>query len=147
MIQVQIFPHRLIGANRTEKILNELLKVESIRRIVVQGPKLYKDDPERRMIQIEDKKFILEVMVGRILLELYDAEEIDTIKEICDEHLPCGFEVHLGKFMRTQKTVTDHLKYGGGLEKVPDKLVGLVDPDKRLVDYAVVFGVQLQAGG
>ncbi|MDD1764002.1 MAG: methyl-coenzyme M reductase operon protein D, partial [Methanobacteriaceae archaeon] len=36
-MDIEIFPHRLLGADTTEKLLNDLEKIEGVKRMVLQG--------------------------------------------------------------------------------------------------------------
>ncbi|MGB9844559.1 methyl-coenzyme M reductase operon protein D [Methanothermobacter tenebrarum] len=141
-MDIEIFPHRLLGADTTEKLLNDLEEIESIKRMVIQGQRLppaEEGHPDRRMIKISGQEVELQVKPGRVLLEVEDESAIDDIKKVCEEHLPFGFEVHIGKFIRTQKTVTDELKYGELLDEIPDELIGLTDPNARLTERATII--------
>ncbi|MBC7096704.1 MAG: methyl-coenzyme M reductase operon protein D [Methanobacteriales archaeon] len=141
-MDIEIFPHRLLGADTTEKLLNDLEEIGSIKRMVIQGQRLppaEEGHPDRRIIKIRGQEVELQVKTGRVLLEIEDESVIDDIKKVCEDNLPFGFEVHIGKFIRTQKTVTDELKYGELLDEIPDELVGLTDPNARLSERATII--------
>lgn len=40
LMDIEIFPHRLLGADTTEKLLNDLEEIGSIKRMVIQGQRL-----------------------------------------------------------------------------------------------------------
>ncbi len=141
-MDIEIFPHRLLGADTTEKLLNDLEEIEGVKRMVIQGQRLppaEEGHPDRRTIKIKGQEVELKVKTGRVLLEIEDEGAIDEIKKVCKELLPFGFEVHLGKFIRSQKTVTDEIKYGEFLEEIPDELIGLTDQNARLSERATII--------
>ncbi|WP_456483027.1 methyl-coenzyme M reductase operon protein D [Methanopyrus kandleri] len=155
--EVQIFPQRLLSADTTEKLLNELLeRVEGIGRIVIHGPGLPKavpfgpargkpvKHPERRPIEVHGEKVPMKVQTGQIIVEIEDEDRLDDIveeiEEICREILPCDFEVQVGRFTRHKPTVTDYLKFGEeGVKKLDKRLLGLVEPRARLADRVSVL--------
>lgn len=133
MVDVQIFPHRLLNSATVEKLLNRILKFKGTGRILLIGEKLCKDDPERRRIKVGDDELDLQVLVGRIIIEAADEDTTYRIKDVCDEILPT-FEFWIGEFIRSKKTVTDSLKYGDKVNGVPVEFVGLTDPNAKLRD-------------
>jgi methyl-coenzyme M reductase subunit D len=140
-MDIEIFPHRLLSADTTEKLLNKLSDVQGVKTMVVQGPKLPpKEDkhPDRRTIKVKDEELDLQVKTGRIFLEIEDENTIDGVKKVCRDILPFGFNIHVGTFIRKEKTVTDKLKYGEDLDKIPSELVGLTDPNARLTERATI---------
>jgi len=140
-MDIEIFPHRLLSADTAEKLLNELDDVQGVKTMVVHGPKLPPKEvkhPDRRTIKVKDEELDLQVKPGRILLEIEDEETIDNVKKVCRDILPFGFNVHVGTFIRKEKTVTDKIKYGDDLDKVPSQLVGLTDPNARLTERATI---------
>jgi methyl-coenzyme M reductase subunit D len=141
-MDIEIFPHRLLNAETAEKLLNDLEEVESVKRMVVHGPRLpplEEGHPDRRTIIITGEEVELQVKPGRILLEIEGEETIDEVKRICEDHIPFGFNVHVGIFIRKEKTVTDKLKYGEDLEKIPREIVGLTDQSAKLSDRAKII--------
>jgi len=141
-MDIEIFPHRLLNADTTERLLNNLEDIKSVKRMVLQGQRLPPAEskhPDRKSIKIKDQEIDLQVKTGRILLEIESEEAIDEIKEICEENLPFGYNVHIGTFIRKQKTVSDELKYGEDLEKIPSELVGLTDQNALLSERAKII--------
>nr|pir MCR cluster hypothetical protein 1 - Methanobacterium thermoautotrophicum (strain Marburg) [Methanothermobacter thermautotrophicus]CAA30636.1 unnamed protein product [Methanothermobacter thermautotrophicus] len=115
-MDVQIFPHRLLGADTTEKLLNRLEDIHGVKRMVIHGQRLPPEDhPDRRIINVKGQEFELQVKTGRVLLEVEDEETITDIKRVCEDLLPFGYDVTPGKYIRTEKTVTDEIKYGESL--------------------------------
>jgi methyl-coenzyme M reductase subunit D len=140
-MDIEIFPHRLLSTDTTERLLNDLEMVEGINRIVIQGQRLPSEEinPERRIIKIKGEEIDLQVKTGRVLMDIEDEEIIDEIRSICENNLPFGFNVHVGTFIRKQKTVSDGLKYGDTLDEISDEIVGLTDQNAQLKERATII--------
>lgn len=140
-MDIEIFPHRLLSADTTERLLNDLEKIDGIKRMVIQGQRLPPENinSERKKITIKGEEIDLQVQTGRILMEIEDEEVIDEIRPICEKNLPFGFNIHLGTFIRKQKTVTDGIKYGDSLKKVSDEMVGLTDQNAQLSERTTII--------
>ncbi|MGV8143663.1 MAG: methyl-coenzyme M reductase operon protein D [Methanothermobacter sp.] len=140
-MDIEIFPHRLLSTDTTERLLNDLEEVEGIKKIVIQGQRLPSADnnTERRIIKVKGEEIDLQVQTGRVFMEIEDEEIIDDIKIICDDHLPFGFDVSMGTFIRKQKTVTDQIKYGKALNEISEEMVGLTDQNAQLSERAAII--------
>ncbi len=140
-MDIEIFPHRLLSANTTEKLLNNLEDVDGIKKMVIQGQRLpsQEENPERKIITVKGEKVDLQVQTGRILMEIEDEEIIDDIRGICEDHLPFGFNIHVGTFIRKQKTVSDQIKYGDALDEISEEMVGLTDQNAQLSERATII--------
>lgn len=141
-MDIEIFPHRLLNADTTEGLLNDLDGIEGVRRMVIQGQRLPSEEsghPDRRIITIKGEEVDLQVKTGRVLMEIDDEETIDVVKEVCEDYLSFGFNIHVGRFIRKQKTVTDNLKYGEDLDQIPEEMVGLTDQNAKLSERATVI--------
>jgi len=145
-MDIEIFPHRLLSADTTEGLLNNLEGIEGIKRIVIQGQRLPPKDvnQEQRTITLKGEEIDLQIQTGRILMDIEDEGIIDEsiiedIKSICEDHLPFGFNIHVGTFIRKQKTVTDNLKYGKALNKISKDMVGLTDQNAQLSERATII--------
>jgi methyl-coenzyme M reductase subunit D len=136
LMQVEIFPDRLLNIETAQALLNELNRIRGITRMVVYGPRLPKEDPENllagkhnirepKYLEILGEKIELTVQVGRIFVEMDDPGIIKMIKEACRKTLPFPFEINEGIYIRTRKTLTDYVRKGG---KVDDISVGMFDP-------------------
>ncbi|MDR2873254.1 MAG: methyl-coenzyme M reductase operon protein D [Methanobrevibacter sp.] len=147
-MDIQVFPHRILGSDRTEMLLNRIESLNNVKRTVIQGPRLPPEDPsenpkyaEKRVITVKDKEIELKVKTGRVFVDISNDSDVidvkDEIEEICEELLPFGFDINIGKFIRTQRTVTDNLKYGNG--SVPDELIGMTDQSARLKDRVTIL--------
>ena len=140
-MDIEIFPHRLLSAETTEKLLNDLEEVEGIKRMVIQGQRLPPEEinPERRFITIKGEKVDLQVKTGRVLMEIEEEDIIEELKPICENHLPFGYNIHVGTFIRKQKTVSDDLKYGKSVDDIPDEMLGLTDQNAQLSERATII--------
>jgi len=143
-MDIEVFPHRVLGADTTEKLLNGIESIDGVKRTVIQGPRLPPEDPnenpkyvDRRQITVNGKEIELKVKTGRIFVEISNESVIDEIKTICNEHLPFGFDINIGKYIRTQKTVTDNIKYGD--TDIPDELIGMTDQSAKLADRVTII--------
>ena len=143
-MDIEVFPHRVLGADTTEKLLNGIEGIIDVKRTVIQGPRLPPEDPnenpqyvERRNITVNGKEVELKVKTGRIFVEISNESTIDEIRGICQEYLPFGFDINIGKYIRTQKTVSDNIKYGD--TDVPEELLGMTDPSARLQDRLTII--------
>jgi len=140
-MDIEIFPHRLLSADTTERLLNDLEEIEGIRKVVIQGQRLpqTEDNPDRRVITILGEEVDLQVKTGRVLMEIEDEAVIEQVKIICEDHLPFGYNIHVGTFIRKQKTVTDDMKYGEAVNDIPDEMVGLTDQNAQLSERATII--------
>jgi methyl-coenzyme M reductase subunit D len=140
-MDIEIFPHRLLNLDTAEKLLNDLDAIDGIKRMLIHGPRLppvNEGHPDRTMI-VSGEEVNVQVKPGRILLEIESEEVIEDVKEICEENLPFGYNIHLGKFIRKQKTVTDTMKYGKELDEIPDEMIGLTDQNAQLSERAQIL--------
>jgi len=139
LMQVEIFPDRLLNLETAQALLNELNKISGITRMIVHGPRLPSEDPENllagkhnvrepKYLDIMGEKVQLTVQVGRVYVEMEDPSIKEKIKEACRKVLPFPFEINEGLYIRTQKTISDYVRKGG---KVDDISVGLFDPKAK----------------
>jgi methyl-coenzyme M reductase subunit D len=140
LLQLEIFPERLLNFETAQKLVDALNEIDGITRMVVHGPRLPAEDPENllngkfgirepRFLNIKGEKEELTVQVGRIWLEVEDSNVEKKVREACEKALPFSFELYEGMYLRTRKTVTDYVRRG---EKVDDLSLGMFDPkDKR----------------
>ncbi|HOI40195.1 MAG TPA: methyl-coenzyme M reductase operon protein D [Methanobacterium sp.] len=140
-MDIEIFPHRLLNADTTEKLLNDLEDLEGVKRMVIQGQRLPPEEinPERQFITIKGEEIDLQVKTGRVMMEIEEEEIIEEVKTICDDILPFGYNIHVGTFIRKQKTVTDDIKYGEEVNDIPDEMVGLTDQNAQLSERATII--------
>ena len=140
-MDIEIFPHRLLNADTTEKLLNDLEDLEGVKRMVIQGQRLPPEEinPDRQSITVKGEEIDLQVKTGRVMMEIEEEEIIEEVKTICDDILPFGYNVHVGTFIRKQKTVTDDIKYGEAVNDIPDEMVGLTDQDAQLSERATII--------
>jgi len=139
-IQIEIFPSRILSPDTAQKLMTELYKVDGIIRVMVQGNRLPEkvssgpgtgekvEHPLRKPIQIGDQVIELKISVGRVRVELSNAEDKEKVREVCDKLLPFSFEFREGNFFRRKPTVTDYAKLG---PEADPRLLGLVDPKAK----------------
>ncbi len=139
-IQIEIFPSRILSPETAQKIIAEIYKVDGVIRVMVQGNRLPDkvsagpgtgekvEHPLRKPIQIGDQVIELKICVGRIRVELSNAEAKEQIREVCEKLLPFPFEFREGHFLRKKPTVTDYAKLG---PEADPRLLGMVDPKAK----------------
>ena len=124
--EFKIFPNRLLKADTTEALLSGIYSIPKVRQINVHGETLPAkvksgphtgipvNHPERKVIKYGDQEILLTMMVGAIFVELkdYDGvdETMDEIKKICDELLPFGYTLDVGRFSKFRPSLNDYLK-------------------------------------
>jgi methyl-coenzyme M reductase subunit D len=140
-MDIEIFPHRLLKPETTESLLNALDEIEGVKTIVLQGQRLPLEEinPDRKTINIKGEEVDLQVKTGRILMEIENEDTIELVRQSCEENLSFGFNVHVGAFIRKQKTVSDKIKYGDALDDIPDEMVGLTDQNAQLSERATIL--------
>jgi methyl-coenzyme M reductase subunit D len=139
-IQIEIFPSRILSPETAQKLIAEIYKVDGVIRVMVQGNRLPDkvcagpgtgekvEHPLRKPIQIGDQVVELKICVGRIRVELSNAEAKEKIREVCEKLFPFPFEFREGHFLRRKPTVTDYAKLGPGADP---RFLGMVDPKSR----------------
>ncbi|WP_292376959.1 methyl-coenzyme M reductase operon protein D [Methanosarcina sp. UBA411] len=139
-IQIEIFPSRILSPETAQKLIAEIYKVDGVIRVMVQGNRLPDkvsagpgtgekvEHPLRKPIQIGDQVIELKICVGRIRVELSNAEAKEQIREVCEKLLPFPFEFREGHFLRKKPTVTDYAKLG---PEADPRLLGMVDPKAK----------------
>ncbi|HEY3274335.1 MAG TPA: methyl-coenzyme M reductase operon protein D [Methanocella sp.] len=139
LTQIEVFPQRLLNIESAQTLLNELNKIDGIKRMVVYGPRLPKGNPEdllegrfdtgaKKYLNIMGEQVELTVQVGRVWIEVTDISAIEKIRKACEKTMPVPFEINEGTYIRTQKTITDYVRKGG---KVDDVSVGMFDPKAK----------------
>ncbi len=146
LIQIEIFPRRILSPETAQVLLTELYKVDGVIRVMVQGQRLPEkvsagpgtgekvEHPLRKPLQIGDQLIEMKVSVGRIRMELASPEAKEKVREVCEKVLPFPFEFREGHFMRRKATVTDYAKLGPDADPL---LLGMVDPKAKQEDQLV----------
>ena len=141
-MDIEIFPYRILGSDTTESLLNDLESLDDVKRTVIHGPRFPKGEAtlpekyrERRVIQINGEDVVLQVKTARIFLEITMESTIKEVEEICEKHIPYGFDINQDRsnYIRKQRTVTDKIKYGDS--ELPDDLVGMTDQYSKFDDH------------
>ncbi|MCZ3366653.1 MULTISPECIES: methyl-coenzyme M reductase operon protein D [Methanobacterium] len=141
-MDIEIFPHRYLSADTTENLLKDIDEIEGVKRIVLQGQRLPPAEsghPDRRVITLKGQEIDLQVKTGRVLMEIEAEPVMDEVRDVCENHLPFGFNIHVGTYIRRQKTVTDKLKYGEKLGEIPDEIIGLTDQNAQLSERVKIL--------
>jgi methyl-coenzyme M reductase subunit D len=138
LLQLEIFPARLLTVETAQKLLNELNKISGITRMVVYGPNIPKDDPndllkgkfeaKKKYLNILGEEVELTVQVGRVWVEVEDIGAKEKIREACEKTLPFTFDINEGLYLRTRKTITDYVRKGGNVDDIS---LGMFDPKSR----------------
>ena len=133
-MDIEIFPHRVLGSDTTEKLLNDLESIDDVKRTVIHGPRFPKTEEtlppqyrERRVITLNGEDVVLQVKTGRIFVEITMESTIKEIEEVCKKDIPYGFDINQNRasYIRTEQTVSDRIKYGD--IDLPDELIGMTD--------------------
>ena len=145
-MDIEIFPYRILGADTTEKLLNEIESLDDVKRTVIHGPRFPDNDStlppkyrERRVMNINGENIILKVKTGRIFVELTLESTIKEIEAICKKHIPFGFDFNQSKtnYIRKEQTVSDRIKYGD--VELPEDLIGLTDQYSKFEDNVSIL--------
>ena len=145
-MDIEIFPYRVLGSDTTEKLLNDLESLEDVKRTVIHGPRFPKGEAtlplkyrERRVITVNGEDVVLQVKTARIFIELTMESTINEIEEICNKHIPFGFDINQDRsnYIRKQRTVSDRIKYGEA--ELPDGLVGMADQYSSFEDHVNII--------
>ena len=109
-MDIEIFPHRVLGSDTTEKLLNDLELIDDVQRTVIHGPRFPKGE-ESLPDKYKERRVIT----------------INEIEEVCKKHIPFGFDINQDRsnYIRKHKTVSDKIKYGSA--ELPDELIGMTD--------------------
>ena len=144
MIELEVFPHRYLKAETTEKFLNRAYSLSKVQRVVIHGESLHKkvgygpakgspvNHSEKREITVRVVPVELMLQVGRLWVLLDDESEIENIEEICKDLFPFGYRLTKGKFLRDTPTVTDFIKYGeSAVNDIDKRLLSATDPRSK----------------
>ncbi|AFC99665.1 Methyl coenzyme M reductase, subunit D [Methanocella conradii HZ254] len=139
LLQLEIFPDRLLNFETAQKLLDELNRISGITRMVVYGPRLPEENPEdllqgkfgvreKKYLDIMGEKIELTTQVGRVWIEIEDISVKDKIQKACEKVLPFPFDINEGLYLRTKKTITDYVRKGGNVDDIS---LGLFDPKSK----------------
>jgi len=144
MIELEVFPHRYLKAETTEKFLNSAYSLSTVQRVVIHGESLPKkvgygpakgtpvNHSEKKEITVRGVPVELMLQVGRLWVLLDDESEIEKIEEICKDLFPFGYRLTKGKFLRNTPTVTDFIKYGeSAVNDIDKRLLSATDPRSK----------------
>ncbi|MEM2865708.1 MAG: methyl-coenzyme M reductase operon protein D [Candidatus Hadarchaeales archaeon] len=100
--EVEVFPYRLPSDETVSKFLNLLRGIKGVSRVMMHGPSIY----YRRFIEVGGKKIVLRIQVGKFWVEMETLEELETLKEVCRQVFPYGFELKVGRFTREKEPLS-----------------------------------------
>lgn len=103
--EIEIFPHRLPSAETIAKFLLKMQKLLGITQITMHGPRVYYETK----INVAGKTIPLRIQVSRFWIEVAEIDELDRIRDICNEVFPYGFSTKIGRFTRHQETISDRV--------------------------------------
>jgi methyl-coenzyme M reductase subunit D len=138
--QCRIVPLRFLKSDSAQRLLNAVVKVDGVRRMIINGPRLPATVPygpargkpnphsDRKKIMVGDTEIQLEVQVGVVILEVEEIGVIAEIRKVCDEVLNIPYTIDEGTFMKPVPTISDYAKYGPDADP---RLLGLADPRSR----------------
>ncbi|MBE6493188.1 MAG: methyl-coenzyme M reductase operon protein D [Methanosphaera stadtmanae] len=147
---VKIFPDRILKPATTEILLNQILALDGILRVLINGDSLPDvamygpakgtkvNHTDRKTINVKGNDVPLRVSVGEIILtvNLDNLEDfVEEVNEILDQTLNFGYDLKVGIFTKTRTSVSDYMKYGKDFEdRIDARLIGLVDPNAKSAD-------------
>ena len=150
-LQVEIFPQRLLNPETAQMLIDELNKVDGLMRAFIQGPRLplkvtcgpgTGEDvahPGRKVVQIADLVLELTISVGRIRLEVANADVKEEVRAACERILPFPFEFKQGFFFHNKATVSDYAKHGPDADP---SMLGMMDPKASANDQVCILGAK-----
>ena len=156
-IQIKVFPQRLLQPHTAETVLNEIDKVKGVIRMVLGGKNLPRkvmcgpgtgadvNHPDRRIINVGDQAFELQIVVGDIIVEVEDESNLDDLRKACERGLPFPFEFKRGFFIKKKATLSDYGRYGfksktdESINLDDERLLGLMDPHAKAEDKLCII--------
>lgn len=143
VIDVKIFPQRYLNPETSEKILNEIYKMEGLIRVLVHGPSIPKkinygpakgmdnNNSDRKTINVNGVDVDLKLKVGEIIVTIDVSklnEFMDELEPVLNEIMPCSYNIFIGAFTKVKSTISDYIKYGENFDSLIDeRYIGLVD--------------------
>ncbi|KPV61779.1 MAG: Methyl-coenzyme M reductase I operon protein D [Candidatus Bathyarchaeota archaeon BA2] len=103
--EIEIFPHRLPSAETVAKFLRKMQKLMGITQITMQGPRVYYETK----IDVAGKIIPLKIQVSKFWIEAAEIDEVDKIKDVCNETFPYGFSTKIGRFSKRKETAEDRV--------------------------------------
>ncbi|SFM58414.1 methyl-coenzyme M reductase operon protein D [Methanolobus profundi] len=146
IVQLEVFPSRLLKPETAQSLLNAIADVDGIIRLFVHGPRLPQTVPYgpatglpvqhsgNKVIEVAGQTIELSVYVGSIRIEVADVDVKEQVREVCETILTMPFEFRVGHFIPTRQTVTDYAKRGPGADPM---MIGMTDPKGKLKDNPV----------
>lgn len=94
--EVEIFPHRLPSDETVAKFLEKVQNVGEITQITMHGPQIY----YTKKIRVAEKNIPLKIQVSRFWIEMEKLDELEKLKDICNEIFSYGYSIKIGRFTK-----------------------------------------------
>lgn len=153
LLQIGIFPGRLLEPSTSEKLLNEICKVDGVTRILLNGPglplrKAYENSKDtyithqsRQVIIVENTAFELTIRVGRIYVEV-DSLFVEDLRRSCKRALHMPFEFKIGHYFKDRPTTSDYAIYGTGengkIDLDDKRKLGLANKKNEVIEPVMI---------
>lgn len=146
IMQLEIFPSRLLKPETAQSLLSEMAEIEGIIRLFIHGPRLPQIVPYgpatglpvkhsgNTVIEVAGQAIELAVSVGSIRMEVVDADAKGRVRDVCERVLPVSFEFREGNFIPRRQTVSDYAKRGPEADPM---MIGMTDPKGKLKNQPV----------
>lgn len=155
VIDIKIFPNRILSAKTTEKVLNDVYTIDGLLRVIIDGKSLPEvvyegaakglpvNHDDRVNITVNKNEIELGIKVGEIILTV-DKSKVNSIteylEECLDDHFPFGYHLSVGTFSKRETTISDYLKYGPNFEdKIDKRLIGMTDARSKSTDTVKII--------
>lgn len=95
--EIEIMPRRLMSMDKAEEFVNLIKSTGLINEVLLYKHKYY------------DGRYL----VGRFILlinRVTPEEVIEKITPICEQMMPYGFDIRIGKFTKPRPTVSDYIR-------------------------------------
>jgi len=135
--QARIVPIRMLQPENAEKFLDGLTCIPGIRRVLIHGPGYQEhaaqrtenccvmQTPSNTKVMISDQPVNMHVLMADVIIEALDEHAIDVVAKYCEDFFEdFSFQILIGKFMKTNPSLSDYLM------KKPHQdtyFIGLVD--------------------
>ena len=124
--EVRVMTNRLLSAETTEKILNDIDVIHNLRQINMSGeslPRTINSGPakglannhtERKVIHVNGHEVELHCLVGAFYIELSVTDEaemdktVDEIKAAFDRTIPDGYTIDVGRYSKYRPSLHDY---------------------------------------
>lgn len=95
--EIEIMPRKLMSRNKAEDLIHLIKDTGLVKEVLIQKHR-YSDGS---------------YLVGRFILIINvnsPEEVINKIKPICDQMMPYGYDIRIGRFVKLRPTVSDYIR-------------------------------------